>query len=208
VDLTGTLALTTQGNLGSDPNVEFTNGARTVDFTIPAGSTSANFAGEGSEIEVQTGTVAETVTLAPTFTTSGGVDVTPGSPTTLQFTISSLAPTLENVQVTNQTATSFTLVIVGYSTTRSLSSVNVTFDPASGFNLAATQFPFNVGQTSAVWFQSTGSIAFGGQFQITIPFTLAGPVSATTTPLDAIATVSVTASNSIGTSSSSQTNVQ
>jgi len=208
VDLNGTLALTTQGNLGSDPNVEFTNGARTVDFTIPAGSTSADFAGEGSEIEVQTGTVAETVTLAPTFATSGGVDVTPASPTTLQFTIASLAPTLENVQVTNQTATSFTLVIVGYSTTRSLSSVNVTFNPASGFNLAATQFPFNVGQTSAVWFQSTGSIAFGGQFQITIPFTLAGPVSATTTPLDAIATVSVTASNSIGTSSSSQTNVQ
>jgi hypothetical protein len=206
--LTGTLTITTEGSLGSDPAVQFISGGRTVDFTIPAGSTSANFAGEGSQIEVQTGTVAETVTLTPTFATTGGVDVTPSSPTTLQFTIPSLAPGLTNVQVTAAGASSFTLSVVGYSTTRTLTSLNVTFNPASGFNLAATQFPFNVSQQSSVWFQSAGSIAYGGQFQIAVTFNLTGSVTAPETLLDAIASVSATVSNSIGTSGSLQAPVQ
>ena len=211
VDLTGILTLTTQGSLGSDPNVQFstgsTTGNRTVDFVIPAGSTSANFAGEGSLIQIQTGTVAETVTLSPSFTTSGGEDVTPASLTTLQFTVPSLAPVLESIQISNQAATSLTVVITGYSTTRSLSSLNVTFSPASGYNLSATQYPFDLSQTSSAWFQSTASIAFGGQFQITITFALSGPVSTTKTPLDAIAAVAATVSNSVGTSGSLSVNV-
>jgi hypothetical protein len=86
--------------------------------------------------------------------------------------------------------------------------LNVTFNPASGFNLAATQFPFNVSQQSSVWFQSAGSIAYGGQFQIAVTFNLTGSVTAPETLLDAIASVSATVSNSIGTSGSLQAPVQ
>jgi hypothetical protein len=111
VDIHGTLTLTTSGSFGTDPSVQFSTGNRVVDFVIPAGSTNANFAGQGSEIPLQTGTVAETVTLTPSFATASGVDLTPSSPSTLQFTVASLAPVLQSAQITNETASSFTLLI-------------------------------------------------------------------------------------------------
>jgi Abnormal spindle-like microcephaly-assoc'd, ASPM-SPD-2-Hydin len=212
VDLTGVLTLTTSGNFGTDPAVQFqtgnSTGNRTVDFTIPANSTSADFNGQGSQILLQTGTVAETITLKPSFATAAGEDVTPSSPTTLQFTVDSLAPVLESAQVGNTTASSFTLQITGYSTTRDLSSLVVTFNPASGFHLATSQFTIDVSQVSKVWFQSSASLAFGGLFQITVPFNLTGSVPANDTLLDTIASVSATLSNSVGTSTSLQANVQ
>ena len=81
VDLNGVLTLTTSGNYGTDPSVQFATGSstgnRTVDFSIPANTTSADFAGQGPNIPVQTGTVAETITLTPSFMTVDGVDLTP-----------------------------------------------------------------------------------------------------------------------------------
>lgn len=215
VDLDGVLTLTTSGNLGTDPSVQFstasTAGNRTVNFVIPAGSTSADFVGQGSQIFVQTGTVAETVTLAPTFTTSGGVNVTPFSPPSLQFTIVAAAPVIESLQVTNATgsatAATFDLVLVGYSTTRDLSAVNVTFTPASGFNLAS-QPPVDVSNVSKVWFQSSTSQSFGGLFQLTIPFSLTGKVPNTQSLLEAITSVTATITNSVGSSNSLQANLQ
>ena len=138
LDLTGTLTLTTEGTLPTDPALEFDTGSRVVDFTIAANTTSADFAGMGSEIPLQTGTVAESVTLTPTFETTGGLDITPSSPTKLQFTIPSEAPFLETAVIAGETSNSFSLVLTGYSTTRSLSSLNVTFVPATGFNVGTS----------------------------------------------------------------------
>lgn len=209
VDLNGVLTLTTSGNNGSDSSVQFSTGGRTVDFAIPANSTSANFAGQGSEIPVQTGTVAETVTLTPSFATTAGVDVTPPSPATLQFAIASSAPVLESLQVTNETASSFSLVITGYSTTRSLGSLDVTFTPASGYSLTTSTFNIDVSQVAALWFQSATSVtSFGGLFQITEDFTLPGPIPVGKTLIQAIASASVTVTNGVGTSSSLQANIQ
>lgn len=216
VDLEGVLTLTTSGSLGTDPSVQFSTssaaGNRTVDFVIPAGSTSANFAGQGSQILVQTGTVAETVTLAPSFMTTAGLDVTPGSPPTLQFMIAPAAPVLTGLQIINATGSptsaSFAVVITGYSTTRDLSTVNVTFTPASGFSLTTSQQSENIGDQSSAWFQSSASQAFGGQFQITIPFNLTGKVPTNQSLLEAISSVSATISNSVGTSGSVQGNLQ
>jgi hypothetical protein len=210
VDLNGVLTITTSGNFGTDPAVQFstgsTTGNRTVDFVIPANSTSADFAGQGSQILIQTGTVAETVTLSPTFATAAGLDVTPASPTTLQFTVPSAAPVLESLQVTNATATSFTLLVIGYSTTRSLGSLSVTFNPASGYNFATTTFSSDLSQVGTVWFQSAASLAFGGQFEVTIPINLSGPNGKDL--LLAIASVSATVSNGVGTSAALQASVQ
>jgi hypothetical protein len=208
VDLTGTLTLTTQGSLGSDQTVQFSTGGRTVDFVIPANTTEADFAGEGTQIGVQTGTVAETVTLTPTFTTSGGVDVTPNSPSTLQFTIPSLAPFLVGATISNESSTGFELVLVGYTTTRSLSSLSVTFNAASGFTIGTSQLTIDLSQSSPVWFQSSASLAVGGEFQITQPFTLQGTLANGQTPLQAIASVTATVSNSVGASLPVQANLQ
>jgi hypothetical protein len=208
LDLTGTLTITTEGSFGTDPAVQFAVGSvagnRTADFTIPANTTSANFAGTGSEIPLQTGTVAETVTLTPTFTTAGGADVTPSSPPTLQFTIPSEAPVLEYALVTGETTNSFSLVLTGYSTTRSLNSLNVTFTPATGFNIGTAAFTFDISQASAAWFASTASEGLGGLFSITMPFTLQGTVKVGQELIESIASVTATVSNSIGTSTPPQ----
>ncbi len=208
LDLTGTLTLTTEGNLPTDPAVEFDTGSRVVDFTIAANTTSADFAGMGSEIPLQTGTVAETVTLTPTFETTGGLDVTPASPTTLQFTIPSEAPFLETAVIAGATSNSFSLVLTGYSTTRSLSSLNVTFVPATGFNIGTATLTIDISQASAAYFLSSASDAFGGLFQVTMPFTLQGTVKAGQEPIESIASVTATVSNSIGTSNSQSANLQ
>jgi len=207
LDLTGTLTITTEGTFGTDASVQFATGGRTVSFTIPAKSTSANFAGQGTEIPVQTGTVAESVTLTPAFTTAGGVSVTPSSPTTLQFSIPSSAPVLLSAQATGQSSNSFNLVVIGYSTTRSLTSLNVTFTPAAGFNIGTSQLTVDLSQVSSGWFQGSGSAAFGGQFSVTMPFTLTGPTKTGQTLLQSLASVAATVSNGTGTSNSVQANL-
>jgi hypothetical protein len=212
LDLTGTLTITTEGSFGSDPAVQFATGSaagnRVVDFTIPANTTAADFAGQGSEIPLQTGTVAETVTLTPTFTTTGGLSVTPAAPPTLQFSIPAEAPVLVNAQVVNETANSFELVVTGYSTTRSLNSLNVTFTPATGFNIQTTTTSIPLGQASTAWFGSETSAQYGGLFSITMPFVLQGTVPKGDTLIQTVATVTATVSNSVGTSGSQAASVQ
>jgi hypothetical protein len=115
---------------------------------------------------------------------------------------------LENLQITNETSSSFTLVIVGYSTTRSLGSLNVTFNPASGFSLATSTFTTDLSSVAGLWFQSAASQAFGGQFQVSMSFTLTGTASNGTTLLQAISSISATIGNSVGTSNSLQASLQ
>jgi hypothetical protein len=212
LDIAGTLTITTEGNFGTDPAVAFaigsTTGNRTVDFTIPAGSTSANFEGTGTSDAMQTGTVAETITLKPTFETTGGESLTPSSPATLEFTVPSEAPVLVSAVITNETANSFELVLTGYSTIRSLSSLNVTFVPAKGFNIQTTMPAIDLSQASAAWFGSSGSNSFGGQFQIAEAFTLQGTVALGQELIQSIASVTATVSNSIGTSTALSATVQ
>jgi hypothetical protein len=212
LDLTGVLILTTEGSFGNDPALQFetgsTSGNRTVDFTIPAGTTSADFAEQGSQLLLQTGTVAETATLKPTFATTAGANLTPSSPTTLEFTIPSEAPVLETAQVTNETANSFELVLTGYSTIRSLSSLNVTFTAAPGFSIQASIPAIDLSPASTAWFSSPASEAFGGEFTVTMSFLLQGNVPKGDTLIESIASVTATVSDSIGTSNSLPAPVQ
>jgi len=209
VALAGILTLTTSGNLPSDTAVQFATGGRTIPFVIAADSTNATFAGEGNQAFLQTGTVAETITLTPSFATqAGGVNLTPGSPPTIQLTVPPAALTLLTVQVASATTTGFIVNVIGYSTTRKLTALSVTFSPSAGFNVPSLQFSVDVSQVAPLWFQSTSAQTFGGQFEVAIPFTLQGTVATGQTLLQSLATVSVTASNDIGTSNSIQTTFQ
>ncbi len=209
VALVGTLTLTTSSTQVSDPAVQFSTGGRVVPFVIPANSTDANFAGLGPQIFLQTGTVATSIILTPAFLTQqGGVDLTPSNPATLQLTVQSLAPTLVAISLTSATANSFVINVFGYSTTRSVNSLVLQFNPAAGFNLAASQVTVDLRQASSAWFQSSTSTGFGGQFTVTVPFTLQGTVGTGQTLLQAIASVSATVSNDVGTSNSVQQKLQ
>jgi hypothetical protein len=201
VEIDGVLTLTTSGTLGSDPAVQFTNGLRTVPFTIPANSTAADFASQGNQILLQTGTVASTILLTPTFTTAaGGVSLTPTNPPTLQFTVPAEAPVLIGVTATTNGSNSIVLVFTGYSTTRALSSLNVQFTAAAGFTLSASQVTVDLSQAAAIWFGSSASQGFGGQFTVTVPFTFSGTPPTGTALVQTIASVSATISNGVGAS--------
>jgi hypothetical protein len=207
--LTGTLTLTVDADpLPADPAVQFSTGGRQVAFAIPANSTSATFTTGGSQISFQTGTVASAIAVTPTFVTAAGANVTPASPASLQVSVASSAPQLLSVQASAATANSLTLSILGYATSRALTSLAFQFTAASGFTLSSSSFTVDVSGDAGAWFYNSGSQAFGGQFLVTVPFSFAASSSTVTSPLSAIASVSVTATNGQGTSNAVSASVQ
>jgi hypothetical protein len=209
VAISGTLTMGIAGNLPADPAVQFATGGRTVSFTIPANQTAAVFGAQGKQVGLQTGTVASNITLTPTFATlTGNVDLTPNAPTLLQFAVAPAAPTLIALQFSGQSATGFTIQVTGFTTTRSLTSLAVQFTTAPGFSLATSQFTINVKPVSTVWFQTTVSQGFGGQFTLAVPFTFQATLPVGQSVLSAIASVSVAMSNETGASNSIQATLQ
>jgi len=205
--VSGTLTIGIASDLTPDPAVQFSTGGRTVAFVIPANSTNATFTGQGPDIQLQTGTVASTITVTPAFATqAGGINLTPPSPASLQFSVGTAAPTIISASVGNIGASSFVLTVVGYTTTRSLTTLAVQFTAAPGFNISAAPVNIDVSHVAAAWFVSTGSAAFGGEFQVTVPFTLNGTVATGQTLVGSLAAVSATISNSVGASNSMQVN--
>ena len=86
VAISGTLTLSVTGTLPADQAVQFLTGGSTVSFTIPANQTSAVFGAQGTQLGLQTGTVASTITITPSFVTqAGNVPLTPATPEVLQF---------------------------------------------------------------------------------------------------------------------------
>ncbi len=209
VAIAGALSITTSGDLPGDPAVQFATGGVTTAFVIPANSTDAIFGAQGTQIRLQTGSVASTITLTPSFTTqAGGVDLTPAAPTTLKFSVAAAAPTVIAIKTGSITANGFVLTATGFSTTRSLSKLNVQFTPAAGAKVTTAQFSIDLSRVSQLWFQSNASVAFGGQFLISVPFTLQGTPPEGKSLLDAISSLSVSISNSVGTSNSLESSVQ
>jgi hypothetical protein len=205
VALVGTLRIGISGDLTSDPAVQFATGGRVVPFLIPANSTVATFADQGTQIHLQTGTVASTVTLTPSFATQkGDVDVTPSSPSTLQFTVAAAAPALIAITAGTQGSNTIVLNVSGYSTTRSLTSMTVQFTVAAGFNVTTSQLTVDLTQAAATWFQSSASDEFGGQFVVSVPFTFQGTAPSGQSILNSVTSVTATVSNDHGTSSSLQ----
>lgn len=209
VAIAGTLTLAVSGNLPADPAIQFATGGRTVAFVIPANSTRAVFGSQGTEVGLQTGTVASTVTLTPSFATqAGNVDLTPSSPSVLQFAVAPAAPTLTALQLTNQTGSGVSIVVTGFSTNRTLTAWNIQFATVPGVKMAVSQFAIDVRQIATVWFQSNASETFGGQFAITVPFVFDGTASAGQSLAGSIASVTVSMNNELGSSNSIQVKLQ
>jgi hypothetical protein len=205
VAISGTLTISVTGSLPADPAVQFATGGATVSFTIPANQTSAIFGAQGTQLGLQTGTVASTVTISPSFVTqAGSVPLTPTTPETIQFTVAPAAPALIALQFTGQSATGLTIEVTGFTTTRSLTSLQVQFTVAPGLSMPTSQFTINVSPIATLWFESTTSQSFGSLFTIAVPFSFQGVVPAGQSVLSAIASVSVTMINAVGSSNSLQ----
>lgn len=154
--LQGTMKLTFVSTVFTDdPAIQFASGGRTANFTIPANSTKVLFSGNATSMALQTGTTAGNIVITPTFTTMGGFDLTPASPDVLTLTIQRSAPQLLSASVTSQTLNSFTLVLNGYSTTRSIRQFDIQITPKQGQNFTTTHLTIDVSSASSAWFQST-----------------------------------------------------
>ena len=193
IDLTGTLTISfASAAFVDDPEIQFSSSGRTVKFTIPANTTTALF-GQSQQIQFQSGTIAGSITLTPAFTI-GTVNLTPSSPTVKTFQVAAGVPQIRTVQITNTTASSFQILITGYSTTRSVTGLTLNFAPASGSDLKTTSISISADSAFSSWYQTAASATVGSQFTATVTINVNGVVSA-------VQSVGVVASNAQGNSS-------
>lgn len=198
LDLTGQLTVGfASDSFGDDPAIVFSNNARTVNFRIPANTTDARFVigtTEAPDIRFQTGTVVGTITLSATLATAR-VNLTPSPAPARSTSVTADKPELATPQVSSRSATAVTLLVTGYSTPRSVTTLNFTFAAAAGAGtLQTNSLSFNAEEAFRAWYQSEASRQFGSQFTATINLQVNGDVNS-------IQSITVTAANSRGTSS-------
>jgi hypothetical protein len=192
VTVTATLTFTADSG-GDDPAVQFAGGGRTIQITIPAGSTTA------PNLQLQSGTVAGTVTI--TFRLAAlSSDITPTPVPTRTVRITPAPPVITSVTATRN-ATGFTVTVSGFASTREITQVLFTFNAAPGSNLQTTQITAPVDTLFSNWFGNSASTPFGSQFLLTWTFTVQGDTSA-------IASVGVTLTNRLGNSNVATANLQ
>jgi hypothetical protein len=173
--------------------VVFTTGGRTVSFTVPANTTQVVFS--GATPAVQTGTVSGTITLTLKLT-AAGIDVTPSSVTPITLKIAKAAPVIVSGGVTvTPTTGGFNIVVVGYATSREMLSATVTFTAASGVTLSSSSATISLASVFTTWYSSSASVAYGSNFSLTMPFTIANGTST-----NSLTSVSVVLTNAVGSS--------
>ena len=198
--LDGVLTLTFVSSVFTDdPAIQFATGGRTVNFTIPANSTQALFNGNTS-MALQTGTTAGSIVIKPSFAMhGGGFDLTPPTPDALTIPIPRAAPQLLNASITSETTTGFTVVLSGYSTTRTMRQLDVQFTPKQGGSFSTSRLTIDVSTASTAWYQGAASQGTGGSFLAAIPFVLANG-SSTDDLVHLLQSLSITATNDSGVS--------
>jgi hypothetical protein len=162
----------------------------TVGFTIPVGATLAT-------VPLQQGTTAGTITVILKSLVAGSTSVLLESQTSQPITVPLLTPAITpgSVTITNRTSTGFSIQLMGYSTPRALANATFTFKPASGATLNGTSFTVALDSVAPSYFSGTSGLANGSNFELVTPFTFSGDTSA-------LGSVTVTLSNSEGTSTS------
>jgi hypothetical protein len=180
--------------------VRFASGGTTTSLAVPAGAMSLGVS------RVQIGDVAGTIVVTLTglqIAGSGESIAIPSPPPSTTITVPTLSPAISSgsLQITNVTASSFTVELSASSTPRNLTSAAVSFGAASGAQLNGATFQVPLGDTATAWFASSDGWAAGGSFHLKIPFPFAGDFSA-------IGSVSVVLINSAGPSATVAASLQ
>jgi len=172
-----------------DPAIQFSPGGRKVSFTVAANATEATFS--GGSLGLQTGTVAGTITLSAAFRADGR-DVTPSPAPTQVVRVLRSAPFIRSLEVV-KTGAGFDVYVRGYSTPRQVTQATFRFAAASGGNLQTSELTLQMTQLADPWFGGQESAQYGSQFTLRQSFTVNGDIRA-------IGSVSLTLSNSVGSS--------
>ncbi len=195
IALTGTVTLTFVSNATvpiDDPAIQFASGGRTMTFTVPANSTTLPV------LQISTGTVAGTITIAVTLT-AAGVNVTPsGSSATI--VIAKAAPVMIAGKVKLVRAAGYVEVdITGFSTTRDMAQAVFHLNAAPNATFTSSDITVPLSATFTTWYKSAASAAFGSQFSYAQPFSVIGDTNQ-------IQSITVTLTNSAGASVSMTVN--
>jgi hypothetical protein len=138
--------------------------------------------------EIAAGSVEGQISL--TLTVTGET----GASSSISVPASAPIITPGSVQILNVTSTGFDVELVANSSPRDLKTATFTFGAAAGTQISgATTFSVDVSSLLTTWFASANSQQYGSEFSLTVPFTFSGSSSA-------IGSVSVTLTNSVGTS--------
>lgn len=175
---------------GDDPAVVFSNGRRTVDFTIPANSLEAQLP---DGFALQTGTVAGTLTLTISALRAGGQPIA-AIPSPVTARVLRAPPVIRANSVrARRLASGLEVTLVGYSTPRELTSATFRFAPSPGGALQTTELTVSLADVARSWWESDASRPYGSQFTLTQRFNVQGE-------LNAVGAVTVILSNSEGNS--------
>jgi hypothetical protein len=193
LEIDGFLTLTFASSVGgTDDMVRFSDGSRRLEFIVRANATQAIFPTvSGGTPAVLTGTVAGTITLTASMS-AGGQDITPAPAPINTITTAAAVPVITAVTL-QQVSGGISVVVSGYSNTREISSGSFTFAVSSGNTLSQAQVTVPLTAAYTTWFNSTASNATGGQFKLTVPFSVTGSATA-------ITKVTVTLTNAKGAS--------
>ena len=193
-----------------DLAIQWVTGGRQAAFQIPAGQTQAVFVGTDTENAFQTGTVAGDIQMSarfylvrdleaistPTQAIAAATDITPDAVPGLRFSVMEAAPVLQGVVLGATSSGRFTMQVTGYATTRSVDSMSFTLAGRAGSFLRTPDLQADVSQSFATYYSGSQSRSFGSQFTATVEFFLDEG------SFEDIASVSVTATNEVGTSNS------
>ena len=174
-----------------DPAVQFSTGGTTLNFTIPANSTTT------PTVQLQTGTLAATITVTLTLT-ADGQNVTPESISPVVIDVPAVAPVISSVKLA-RSPDSLTVTMEGFSSSRDMTSATFNFTPAGGAKLTDSQVVVDVSDAFTSWYGLGTSDQYGSAFTYTQTFQLNNSSTA-------IQSVSVTLTNSVGTSTAKSAN--
>ena len=196
--------------IADDPAIRWVTGGRQAAFQIAAGETQAVFLGSTTENTFQTGTVAGEIQMTAQFYSvrdidaisnisqaiSAATDITPDAAPGLRFSVMEAAPVLQRIALGNTASGRFTMQVTGHVTTRSVDSMAFTLTGRPGSFLRTPDLQAEVSQSFETYYAGNQSNAFGSQFTATVEFFMDEGV------FEDLASLSVTATNSIGTSNS------
>ncbi len=177
-----------------DPTIMFNT--NTTQLKIPAGQTSPVLA---SPLELQVGSIAGQIVLTATAT-AGGVPVTLSNSPEFTLNLAQEPPGIVSVTIT-QASSGFTVMVTGYSDTREITEASFTFTPQAGSQVQTTTFtPSGVPAAFQSWYAMDASDMVGSQFLYMQPFTI------TSGSVSTLQSVTVTLTNSQGTSATASAN--
>ena len=173
-----------------DPAIQFSNGSRTVAFSIPAGAMKAVF--PVNPTALQTGTVAGTITLSVSSNVAGGN-------ISQRLVVVRAAPVIQTATVTRNSS-GFQVQVAGFSNTRDLAAASFHFIGVAGQMVQPSDLSVNLATQASQWYSGRNSAQFGGQFLLVVPFMVSqGAVTG-------LSAVSVQLQNGLSTSSTVMTN--